>query len=153
MLKAMPSASIDRVIGRNVDRWLIAGTEGRLLRRLQNEVQMLLHSHALNAEREARGLLPVNSVWISGCGVAQPSNAKVQVDARLRAPALAEDWAAWCKAWDSLDAAWPQNLTRLTLCGERSSATFELEHGFGGFVNTLRSLVSSNAPRTVLESL
>ena len=154
LLATLPSASIDRVIGRNVDRWLIAGIEGRLLRRLQNEVQMLLHAHPLNAEREARGLLAVNSVWISGSGLTQaarPNAATVQLDARLRAPALAEDWAAWCKAWDTLDAAWPASMTRLTLCGERASAAFEPARV--GFMNTLRNLASREDPIALLESL
>jgi hypothetical protein len=152
-LAGLPTASIDRVIGRNVDRWLLAGTKGRLLRRLQNEVQMLLHSHPLNAEREARGLLAVNSFWLSGCGVAQPKTGDATVDTRLRGAALAEDWAAWCKAWDTLDAAWPRDLSRLTLCGERSSASFE-PGPRGGFMNALRSLATRQPdPRTLLDSL
>ncbi|MFN5812191.1 MAG: hypothetical protein ACK44R_13505, partial [Burkholderiales bacterium] len=36
----------------------------RLLRRLQNEMQMLLYTHALNAKRPQ----PINSFWVSGCG-------------------------------------------------------------------------------------
>jgi hypothetical protein len=35
---------------------------------LVNELQMLLHAHPVNAEREARGELPVNSVWLWGEG-------------------------------------------------------------------------------------
>ena len=150
-LATLPTASLDRVIGRNVDRWLLTGPAGRLLRRLQNEVQMLLYTHPLNDEREARGLLPVNTFWLSGCGVAQPVRAVARVDDRLRSPALGEDWAGWCKAWDTLDAAWPAGLTRLTLCGERSFATFE--PAIRGFMNTLRSLASREDPRTLLESL
>jgi hypothetical protein len=153
-LATLPTASIDRVIGRNVDRWLIDGRAGRLLRRLQNEVQMLLHAHPTNAEREARGLLAVNSVWISGTGAALPDRAgggaEVVVDQRLRTPALAEDWAGWCKAWDSLDAAWPAGLSRLTLCGERASATFEPVRGV---MNTLRGLAAPTRLLAVLERL
>lgn len=37
-----------------------------------NEIQMLLHQHAANAEREAQGLMPVNSVWLWGGGEYQP---------------------------------------------------------------------------------
>jgi len=153
-LVALPTASLDRVIGRNVDRWLLTGPAGRLLRRLQNEVQMQLYTHPLNDEREARKLLTVNSVWLSGCGAAQPMRGTARIDDRLRSPALAEDWAAWCMAWDTLDAAWPADMTRLTLCGERSSATFE--PGPRGFMNTLRNLASrqgQDGPRTLLESL
>ena len=126
-LAAMPCASLDRVIGRNVDRWLPAGAAARLLRRLQNEVQMALYGHALNEERERRGLLPVNSVWLSGCGVERAvAPPAPMLETRLRSPALGEDWAAWTSTWALLDATLPDaGLTRLTLCGERSSVTFE----------------------------
>jgi hypothetical protein len=33
-----------------------------------NEIQMLLHQHAANIEREEAGLLPLNSVWLWGGG-------------------------------------------------------------------------------------
>ncbi len=133
-LAELPTASLDRVIGRNVDAWLGSDAEARRLRRLQAEVQMLLHGHPLNAEREARGLLPVNSVWVSGCGVRQPvtPGAEPVVHTGLRAAALAGDWAAWCKAWDVLEAGPLQDLlmraergeaVQLTLCGERGSVT------------------------------
>ena len=102
----LPCASLDRVIGRNVDRWLPEGRQARLVRRLQNEVQMLLYAHA--RQRCARGAaarLPVNSFWLSGCGRRQDSEGdEPQVDTRLRAPLLAEDWAAWAEAWRALDA-------------------------------------------------
>jgi hypothetical protein len=126
-LADVPCASLDRVIGRNVDRWLPPAKEARLLRRLQNEVQMLLYTHPINSEREARGLLPVNSFWLSGCGVRQPdAGTAPRVDERLRSPALAGDWAAWSKAWSVIDdglAALP--IERLTLCGERSALSWQ----------------------------
>ncbi len=124
-LGAMPCASLDRVIGRNVNPWLPATREARLVRRLQNEVQMRLYDHPLNQAREARGLLPVNSVWLSGCGVAQPAHdGTLRVDDRLRHHALADDWAGWCKAWDVVDASLADpGLEQITLCGERSSLT------------------------------
>jgi len=125
-LAALATASLDRVVGRNVDRWLPAQREARIVRRLQNEVQMLLYTHPINAAREDAGALPVNSFWLSGCGIAQaeaPNDARL--DDRLREGALAEDWPAWAAAWTALDADLSaQALTRLTLCGERSAATF-----------------------------
>lgn len=126
-LAGLALASPDRVIGRNVDRWLPAGREARLWRRLQNEVQMLLYTHPVNAARESQGAPTVNSVWLSGCGAAQPARAGVQVDDRLQRCALAEDWPGWAKAWELVDAglaAAPPR--RLTLCGERAAAGFEL---------------------------
>ena len=60
-----------------------AHPQPRLIRRLQSEMQMLLYPHPINDAREARGELPINSFWLSGCGVAQPAapRARPQVDA------------------------------------------------------------------------
>ena len=79
-LRDLPCASIDRAIGRNVDFWLAgnaAGVRGddprqRAVRRLQNEVQMLLYHHPVNEAREERGAPTVNSFWLDGCGMRQP---------------------------------------------------------------------------------
>lgn len=136
-LAGLPCASLDRVIGRNVDLWLGSNPALRPLRRLQAEVQMLLHAHPLNAEREARGLLPVNSFWLSGCGLAQPvqphaRQVACQVDERLRTHALAGDWPGWLRAWETLDEGplrallqAPPPGAQLTLCGERASLTLQ----------------------------
>jgi hypothetical protein len=159
-LAALRTASLDRVIGRNVDPWLhdqqAGATAVRLLRRLQNEVQMLLYTHPINERREAQGLLPVNSFWLSGCGVAQTATgAAPTVDSRLRSPALADDWAAWAQAWQTLDdgpvAALAQDpRMQLTLCGERSAVT--LAPGAGAW-QRLRSWASRPAPAALLETL
>jgi hypothetical protein len=45
------------------------GPEGRRWRALLNEVQIVLHNHPWNAERAARGLVPVNALWPWGGGV------------------------------------------------------------------------------------
>jgi hypothetical protein len=127
-LQGLASASLDRVIGRNVDAWLPAGPAARLMRRLQNEAQMLLHAHPLNEAREARGAMTVNSFWLSGCGVARDEAAvAVRLDDRLAVGALADDDAMWRDGWSGLDAefAAPHAFARLTLCGERGSATLE----------------------------
>ena len=105
-LADLPSASIDRAIGRNIDLWMPVHPQARLVRRLQNEVQMLLYQHPLNDERVNQGALPVNSFWLSGCGRFQPERPQPGrvLDERLRAPMLAEDWAAWAEALQALDA-------------------------------------------------
>jgi hypothetical protein len=130
----LPTASLDRVIGRNVDHWLGADARARLVRRLQNEVQMLLHEHPLNQAREARGEWPVNSVWLSGCGrlpdTPEALAADVHIHTGLRSAALADDAAAWARAFEAFDAGaladWDTQVRRLghgslTLCGERGS--------------------------------
>lgn len=138
-LRGLATASLDRAIGRPIDRWLPDRQAGRMLRRLQSETQMLLHTHPINAERESRGELPVNSFWLSGTGPT-PSDGGVSVDreplvdARLRDPWLAEDWAGWVEAWHTLDAqrfvdlqarAARGEALSLTLCGERAAQRFE----------------------------
>jgi hypothetical protein len=156
-LDELPTASLDRVIGRNVDRWLPDAAAARLVRRLQNEVQMLLYTHALNENRVARGLLPLNSFWLSGCGRHQPSAAPpgLVVDDRLRAPALAEDWSAWCDAWRALDAgpladalarARSGDGVTLTLCGERAAVQFRTAR-----TSLWRRLTSGRADRRLAE--
>lgn len=159
-LAALPTASLDRVIGRNVDRWLTDAPAVRLVRRLQNEVQMLLYTHPANEERQARGLLPVNSVWLSGCGVAQPEQASPVVDDRLRTPALAENWPAWVRAWETLDSgpiaalrerfAHGDDTVRLTLAGEREAVTLR---PVGGAWRRLRARIAPPSALAVLERL
>jgi hypothetical protein len=160
-LARLRTASPDRVIGRNVDPWLTPGPEGRLLRRLQNEVQMRLHGHPINAAREAAGALPVNSFWLSGCGIAQPSGwpPGLQVDDRLRRAALAGDWAAWAAAWQALDAgplgelchAMRAEDAALTLCGERAAVT--LHPGRAPLWRRVSARLRPASPAALLETL
>lgn len=143
-LAQLPTASIDRVIGRNVDLWLNDHPGVMPVRRLQSEVQMLLYVHPLNDEREARGALPMNSFWLAGTGVTQAADkrlpADVVVDDRLREPTLAQDWSTWAEAWHALDAGPLRDLAeaaspsttapgaaapRLTLCGERFARSWQ----------------------------
>ena len=157
----LPCASLDRVIGRNVDHWLGKDPAARRIRRLQSEVQMRLYTHPLNDQRIAQGLLPVNSFWLSGCGVAQGAAAhEMQVDDRLRAPALADDWEGWFKAWETLDAgplaellaaAKSNQPVRLTICGERASATFNT--GPRSLMQSLKSRFAAPAWLPLLETL
>lgn len=128
-----PTASLDRVIGRNIDRWITDAPGARSWTRLQSEAQMLLHAHPINERRESRGLSSVNSLWLSGCGAARAATAaEPQIDDRLRGPALGEDWAAWAEAWHALDAGPIRQLlevadgSMLTLAGERRLQPFTL---------------------------
>ena len=167
-LQGLRTASLDRVIGRNVDPWL-DGQEGgaaaqalRRWRRLQAEVQMLLHAHPLNVAREARGLLPVNSFWLSGCGRALPEAGEVtvQVEAGLRAAALGEDWVAWSAAWRALEEGTLLGLdialrrgsdVWLTLCGERTAVTFAPLRG--GILARFRNLLARPSVPALLATL
>jgi hypothetical protein len=159
-LADLACAALDRVIGRNVDLWLGSHPKLRPLRRLQAEVQMLLHSHPLNATREAKGLLPVNSFWLSGCGLTQPVQPNAcRVDDRLRTSALAGDWPGWLRAWQTLDEGplrallqAPPPGAQVTLCGERASLT--LQPAPAGWAQRITRLVKRPpTPAALLETL
>ena len=68
VFRGLATASLDRVTGRAINPWMSTDDQARPLRRLQNEMQMLLYTHAVNEERTARGLVDVNAFWISGTG-------------------------------------------------------------------------------------
>lgn len=146
-LDGLPTASLDRVVGRDVDPWMTPHPRARLLRRLQNEVQMSWHAHPVNAVREAAGRETANSVWISGLGRRPAAGfaGTPTIAEGLRGPALREDWQAWLQAWSDLDGgplgellvqARAGHESALTLCGERSSIELRLRRR--GWVERLR---------------
>ena len=143
IFKDFSTASLDRVLGRSVNPWLPAGSSGKTLRRLQNEMQMLLYTHPVNEARSSQRQLPVNSIWFSGTGdlpergrrpAATPERQQVSAPRTLADAALRDDWQAYAAAWNSLDVLQAKDwlarqsagdVVRLTLCGERSAQTFE----------------------------
>jgi hypothetical protein len=133
----LATASLERTRGTHVDAWMPRQTQAKTLRRLQNEMQMLLYTHPLNDARSVLRKTTVNSFWVSGTGVlpvpnlstslAPPPDSITQVTT-LRSAALRDDAVAWLDAWHTLDrtvlaAADPKTLT-LTLCGEQQALTF-----------------------------
>jgi len=138
VFRELPTASLDRVINRHVDGWMPAGPAAGPVRRLQQEMQMLLYTLPLNEERERGGLLPVNSFWVSGTGALPPGHEPreprgLQLTPYLRDAALAGDWRAWARAWEELDARDGARLlqaldrgqpVRVTLCGEAGARTW-----------------------------
>lgn len=163
LFRELPAASLDRVIGRAVDAWLPRVAAARPLRRLQQEVQMLLYTSDANEQRLQRGLLPVNSFWVSGTG-ALPETAVTALPPRLRladdlrAPALAGDWGAWTAAWHRiderdiaplLDARHP---VTLTLCGDRHARSWT-SAGSAGLLKRVSALFAPRQARIALEAL
>jgi len=55
-------------LGDDIARHLPPGDAGKRWQHLLNEAQVILHNHPVNAARVARGLAPVNSLWIWGAG-------------------------------------------------------------------------------------
>ena len=138
LLRDLPTASLDRVLARNVDAWLPDAPQARPLRRLQNEVQMLLYIHPFNDARELKRQLPVNSFWISGTGplpaASETAPPGISAPRSLARAVFKEDWPAYAQAWQALNVSELTQLlarqragetVRLTLCGECSAQTFE----------------------------
>ena len=131
----LATASLDRVLLRDVRAWMPDAAKARTLHRLNSEMQMLLYTHAFNDARAESGLPMVNSFWVHGAG-ALPTTAPApapQMPLALRDAALREDWRAWAAAWSALDAGPLADLlrqaeqgaaVRLTLCGERAALAF-----------------------------
>ena len=165
LFRTLPTASLDRVSGRTIDGWMPAGAAGRPLRRLQQEMQMLLYTLPLNEVRQRRGLLPVNSFWASGSG-ALPDAAQARAGANLRLPqslreaALTEDSKGWQAAWEQLDARECAQLSkeldagrdvRLTLCGDANARSWS--SGGAGLWQRVSTLFSKPSPAALLEAL
>ena len=124
----LATASPYRVVGGHVDDWLPKAAAAKLLRRLQNEMQMLLYTHPLTDARAARGLAAVNSFWVSGTGalptgsahpaeagaLASPARAEfgkpaqhampITVPNTLRDAAILGNGPAWAQAWQQIDS-------------------------------------------------
>lgn len=166
LFRHLPTASLDRVAGRTIaEPWMPSGKAGRPLRRLQQEMQMLLYTLPLNDARQRGGLLPVNSFWASGTGALPATEPPVRpsglrMTPQLRDAALLEDGAAWRAAWQQLDAQECARLladldqgrdVRLTLCGEARARSWSSRQArpFG----RLRSLIARPAVAAVLEAL
>lgn len=56
------------VLDRNIYQFMPHGAAASAWLSYLNEIQMLLHEHPVNIERESRHQAPVNSVWLSGGG-------------------------------------------------------------------------------------
>jgi len=166
LFAAIASASTNRVVGRNLAAWMPEAKAAAPLRRLQNEMQMLLYTHPVNDAREARGLPPVNSFWLSGSG-ALPAGYQLPsahgqplVADSLRLPALTENWPAWSQAWQALESSHIAPLlqalgqgqpVQLTLCGERHSQSWTAQRT--SLWHKVSSLFASQPLSDVLKQL
>ncbi len=135
LFDGLASASAERVMGLPIEPWLLGAHLAtlpppiRTLRRLQNEMQMLLYQHPVNDTRRTA----INSIWVEGCGAFSSdcpaplagTTAVVLLD-DLREPWLLRDATAWARAWEHLDAevlpAWLQPPgARIAWCGQRQA--------------------------------
>ncbi|MDP2640655.1 MAG: hypothetical protein Q8Q16_08315, partial [Betaproteobacteria bacterium] len=72
----METTPLSLVRGGAIEARFARGPEAMRWQAFANELQMLLHDHPVNLAREARGELPVNSVWLWGAGRLPPLPAR-----------------------------------------------------------------------------
>ena len=82
-----------RAVNRDIEAHLPQGDAALDWHRVINEAQMVLHEHAVNEAREARGAAIVNSVWLWGGGTA-PAVGRPRYDAAWGDDALTRSLAA-----------------------------------------------------------
>ncbi|MEN3274653.1 MAG: hypothetical protein V7631_443 [Massilia sp.] len=134
----LDTATPDAAVGMDLTDWMPLGAQAAAFRRLQNEVQILWHTHPANAEREARRLPPINAFWLWGAANGE----------RRRAPAgpalAAFDAAPWV---DALADARPADLPAfvagldkdtILVCG--SAAAPAIGADWGGWVAQMAQL-------------
>jgi hypothetical protein len=164
VFKDLPTASLERVAGASIDAWMPRQENARLLRRLQNEMQMLLYTHAVNDARSARGLSTVNAFWVSGTGTPTTSplitTERMDIVDTLRQTAVRDDAHAWTQAWQTLDStvlaellqrAKANKAVQLTLCGERMAVTLELKER--PWWERIQQRFSTSSPQQLLQTL
>ena len=69
----MHTHALPEAAGKHIDTYLPQGADGMRWHAVFNEIQMLFHEHPINQAREARGDLPINSIWLWGGGT-KPDN-------------------------------------------------------------------------------
>ena len=114
---AVPSYVVDQ---QRPDDFLPSGDDTAMHRNLLSEIEMALHEHEVNLEREANGLLPINSLWLWGGGFAPEQITRVP-------PPLFSDDALLTGYWYSATGVtelWPGTLAK---CIDRSVAGFVAE--------------------------
>ena len=139
--RGLDTATPEAALGMDLTDWMPAGERAAAFRRLQNEIQILWHTHPVNAAREARRQPAVNAFWPWGAtaGSATPSATPA---ARVRLAAF--DAPAWLTR---LADASPADLAQfaatvdgdtLLVCG--SVAPYALAADWGGWVAAMGQL-------------
>lgn len=92
------SMSPEAVAQMSLSDWWPQDPSFKAWRRLLNEIQMLWHTHPVNALRAERGLPPINSLWLYGGAHGwrpNPAPSPVQTINLLADACLEGDWAQW----------------------------------------------------------
>ena len=130
-LAELATASLDRVVGRNVDPGCRTARTSRAGNSCSARPRCCCTGTRSTSGAKPSGLHAVNSLWLSGCGMlAEAPQPAPQVDDRLRTPALNEDWTGWRDAGTRARRRADRDVARagegatLTLAGERRALPF-----------------------------
>lgn len=160
VFRGLRTASLDRVRGQLIEPWMVPLAQ---LRRLQNEMQMLLYTHAVSDAAEAAGRPPANSFWVTGAGVLDAPLAPstdVLVAPSLDDAARSGNPTAWSDAWRALDAglikewlarAQAGEALRLTLCGDQTARRWRSAPT--GFFQRISNLFGRQSASAIISSL
>ena len=105
------------VDSREPDEFLPSGEDSAEFRNLLSEIEMALHEHEVNLNREANGNPPVNSLWLWGGGTAP------EQETRALPPLFSDDALirGYWKSSTGVTKSWPGDIET---CIERSAAGF-----------------------------
>jgi hypothetical protein len=135
---ALETTALPEAAGRSIDALLPRGSDAPAWRAHLNEMQMLLHGHAVNDARESAGALPINSVWLWGGGsianaVTAPCNTVWSGDPFASGLALAARIAAHplpADAAELLRAGASAGVNLILLDQLRAAAQYSDAHGW-----------------------
>lgn len=106
--------------GERPDRFLKAGIHKGIHKNLLSEIEMSLHNHKVNLDREKEGELPINSLWLWGSG-------KAPEISRIPQPPLFSNDPLLIGYWHSISAkaySWPGSISS---CLKKSKNSFVAE--------------------------
>ena len=150
-LRNLPCASLARAEGDSVQRWQgrTPLAAARLIRRLQNEAQMVLHDHPVNQQRAQRGALTVNSLWLD-----RPVETEgVQIRALLDADEALQHWVDTALAAPAEQQGTAADPT-LVICGRHSAQAFTMRRVPGGWRGAIaRTLIRPPPTRPLAQWL
>ena len=135
---ALETTELAAAAGKRVDTLLPRGGDAQTWRARLNDVQMLLHGHAVNEARDSAGHPSINSVWLWGGGTLpeavsapfdalwsqHPVAAGLAQAAHIAACTPSEDAGNWLRASAS------EGVTLILLDALRSAAQYDDAHGW-----------------------
>jgi len=114
---AVPAYVVDQ---QKPDDFLPSGDDTATHRNLLSEIEMALHEHEVNIEREANGQLPINSLWLWGGGTAPEKITRAQPPLFSDDPLLTGYWYSAT----GVAVPWPGDIAA---CIDQSVAGFVAE--------------------------